>query len=110
MDLAVVGIGIEPSTSLAAEAGIKIDNGIWTDKSGRTSIERIWATGDCASFPFGGRRIRLESVQNAIDQSEIVAENILGAGREYSPVPWFWSDQFDAKTADRRSLEPVMTE
>ncbi len=96
-DMAVVGIGILPSASLADAAGLKTDNGIWTDAFGRTSADGIWAAGDCASFPHGGRRIRLESVQNAIDQAELVAENILGAGREYKPVPWFWSDQFDAR-------------
>lgn len=96
-DMAIVGIGILPSASLAQAAGLKTDNGIWTDAFGRTSAEGIWAAGDCASFPYGGRRIRLESVQNAIDQAELVAGNILGAEREYDPVPWFWSDQFDAK-------------
>ncbi len=96
-DLAVVGIGILPSTELAEAAGLEIDNGIRVDAYGRTSADGVWAAGDCASFPLGGKRIRLESVQNAIDQAEIVAENILGAKREYVPVPWFWSDQFDTK-------------
>ena len=96
-DLAIIGIGIEPSTSLAAAAGLEIDNGIRTDEFGRTSVDGIWAAGDCASFPMGARRIRLESVQNAIDQAELVSDNILGSDRKYSPVPWFWSDQFDAR-------------
>ena len=96
-ELAIIGIGIEPSTSLAAAAGLDIDNGIRTDKFGRTSVDGIWAAGDCASFPMGEGRVRLESVQNAIDQAELVADNILGSEREYSPVPWFWSDQFDAR-------------
>jgi 3-phenylpropionate/trans-cinnamate dioxygenase ferredoxin reductase subunit len=41
--------------------------------------------------------LRLESVQNAIDQAELVARNMLGAGLDYAPVPWFWSDQYDLK-------------
>ena len=97
IDMAILGIGIRPDTRLAEAAGLAIDNGIRTDRFGRTSSENIWAAGDCSSFPFGERRIRLESVQNAIDQAELVADNILGGGREYAPVPWFWSDQFDAK-------------
>ena len=97
VDLAVIGIGIAPTTGLAASAGLETDNGISTDALGRTSAPGIWAAGDCASFPLGDRRIRLESVQNAIDQAELVAANIMGAEREYAPVPWFWSDQFAAK-------------
>jgi 3-phenylpropionate/trans-cinnamate dioxygenase ferredoxin reductase subunit len=64
---------------------------------GRTSDPSIWAAGDCASFPYRGGRIRLESVQNAIDQAEAVARNVLGAGEDYVPHPWFWSDQYDVK-------------
>ncbi len=97
VDIVVAGIGITPATELAEAAGLRIENGIWTDIQGRTSDPSIWAAGDCASLPYGDRRIRLESVQNAIDQAERVAENMLGAGKEYRPVPWFWSDQFDVK-------------
>jgi 3-phenylpropionate/trans-cinnamate dioxygenase ferredoxin reductase subunit len=96
-DLALCGIGIAPNTDLAETAGLTIDNGIATDARGRTSDRAIWAAGDCASLPYRGRRIRLESVQNAIDQAEAVAENIMGAGRSYVPKPWFWSDQYDVK-------------
>jgi 3-phenylpropionate/trans-cinnamate dioxygenase ferredoxin reductase subunit len=96
-DLVIVGIGIEPNSDLAAEAGLTIDNGISTDEFGRTSVPSIWAAGDCASFPYAGRRIRLESVGNAIDHAETVAENILGATKAYHAKPWFWSDQYDAK-------------
>jgi 3-phenylpropionate/trans-cinnamate dioxygenase ferredoxin reductase subunit len=95
--LAVVGIGVAPAVDLAAAAGLEIDDGIAVDESGRTSDPAIWAAGDCASFPFKGRRVRLESVQNASDQAALVAENMLGAGKTYAPVPWFWSDQFDVK-------------
>ncbi|MEY3004842.1 MAG: hypothetical protein RLZZ491_2018 [Pseudomonadota bacterium] len=96
-DMVIVGIGITPATALAAAAGLVIENGIATDEQGRTSDPAIWAAGDCASFPYQGGRIRLESVQNAIDQAEIVAQNILGAGIAYQPQPWFWSDQYDVK-------------
>jgi 3-phenylpropionate/trans-cinnamate dioxygenase ferredoxin reductase subunit len=96
-DLVIVGIGIEPNADLAGEAGLTIDNGISTDEFGRTSEQSIWAAGDCASFPYKGRRIRLESVGNAIEHAETVAENILGANKAYHAKPWFWSDQYDTK-------------
>lgn len=96
-DLVIVGIGISPATALAEAAGIEVENGIKVDARGRTSAPHVWAAGDCTSLPYRGKRIRLESVQNAIDQAECVADNILGAEREYDPVPWFWSDQYDLK-------------
>jgi 3-phenylpropionate/trans-cinnamate dioxygenase ferredoxin reductase subunit len=97
VDFVIVGAGITPNTGLAEAAGLALENGIRTDAKGRTSDPRIWAAGDCASFPYQGGRIRLESVGNAIDQAELVAENILGADRDYSAKPWFWSDQYDVK-------------
>ncbi|MEM6477999.1 MAG: FAD-dependent oxidoreductase, partial [Pseudomonadota bacterium] len=97
IDFAIVGVGIEPATELAEAAGISCENGIKTDAQGRTSVEGVWAAGDCASFPYRGARIRLESVPNAIDQAEIVAENMLGASKDYLAKPWFWSDQYDVK-------------
>jgi len=96
-DFVIVGVGITPATDLADAAGLKIDNGIWTDAQGRTSAAHIWAAGDCASFPWQGGRLRLESVPNAIDHAECVAENLLGAGKAYVARPWFWSDQYDVK-------------
>lgn len=96
-DFVIAGVGILPATGLAEMAGVTIENGIRTDEHGRTSDPAIWAAGDCASFPWQGGRLRLESVQNAIDQAEVVAENMLGAGKTYVPVPWFWSDQYDTK-------------
>lgn len=96
-DFVVAGVGILPASDLAAAAGIALDNGIATDAQGRTSAPHVWAAGDCASFPWKGARIRLESVGNAIDQAETVAANILGAGAEYEAKPWFWSDQYDCK-------------
>lgn len=96
-DFVIVGVGVTPNTALAALAGIEIDNGIATDTYGRTSAPHVWAAGDCASFPWQGGRLRLESVGNAIDQAEVVAANMLGAALAYDARPWFWSDQYDCK-------------
>lgn len=97
VDFVIVGVGVTPQTALAEQAGLEIDNGIRTDAYGRTSDPSIWAAGDCASFPHQHSRIRLESVGNAIDQAEIVAQNMLGADMAYAAKPWFWSDQYDVK-------------
>jgi 3-phenylpropionate/trans-cinnamate dioxygenase ferredoxin reductase subunit len=97
-DAIVVGVGAAPETSLAAAAGLAIDNGVAVDSRLRTSDPDIFAVGDCASFPhplFGGRRMRLEAWRNAFDQGAFVARSLLGAGAEYEAVPWFWSDQYD---------------
>lgn len=96
-DFVIAGVGIIAGTALAEAAGLAIENGIKTDEQGRTSDPHIWSAGDCASFPWKGGRLRLESVGNAIDQAETVAENILGAGKPYEAKPWFWSDQYDCK-------------
>ena len=97
VDFVIVGVGIAPATALAETAGLALENGIATDSKGRTSAPHVWAAGDCASFPYRGGRIRLESVPNAIEQAEIVAENIMGAEKDYEAKPWFWSDQYDVK-------------
>ncbi|MEC3859811.1 FAD-dependent oxidoreductase [Mesobacterium sp. TK19101] len=97
LDFVIVGVGITPAAELAEAAGLDIDNGIKVDDHGRTSDPAIWAAGDCASFPHDGAQMRLESVGNAIDMGELVADNILGADRAYVPKPWFWSDQYDVK-------------
>ncbi|NBR88393.1 MAG: pyridine nucleotide-disulfide oxidoreductase [Rhodobacteraceae bacterium] len=96
-DLAIVGIGITPETALAEAAGLALENGIQTNSQCQTSDPAIWAAGDCASFPWQGGRLRLESVPNAIDMAECVADNMLGEAREYHAKPWFWSDQYDVK-------------
>lgn len=96
-DFVIVGVGIMPATRLAEQAGLEIENGIKTGPLGRTSDPSIWAAGDCASFPHGEGRLRLESVGNAIDQAEAVAENIMGANKPYTASPWFWSDQYSCK-------------
>ena len=97
IDFALVGVGIQPNTQLADAVGLTLNNGIETNALGQTSQSKIWAAGDCASFPYQGERIRLESVPNAIDQAEVVAANMLGAQKAYHATPWFWSDQYDVK-------------
>ena len=76
-----------------------VDNGIVVDDHCATSAPGIFAAGDCTNFPSAryGRRIRLESVQNAIDQAKAAALNMIGKTERYDPVPWFWSDQYDTK-------------
>ncbi len=98
-DLIVVGIGIQPNTELAAEAGLEIDNGIVVDDRCRTGDPRIYAVGDCSAHPsriYGGR-IRLESVHNAVEQAKTAAAGVCGEDVVYDQVPWFWSDQYDIK-------------
>ncbi|WP_136649540.1 NAD(P)/FAD-dependent oxidoreductase [Paracoccus aeridis] len=97
VDFVIVGIGVAPNDALARSAGLACDGGIVVDAEGRTGDPAIWAAGDCTRLPYRGEMIRLESVQNAIDQAEAVAANMLGVGRPYVPQPWFWSDQYDVK-------------
>lgn len=97
VDFVIVGVGVRPNTALAQALGVELDNGVKTDAFGATSVPNVWAAGDCASFPFDEEQIRLESVPNAIDQAEVVAENIMGAQKPYVAKPWFWSDQYDVK-------------
>ncbi len=97
IDFAIIGIGIVPDDRLARAAGLTIDNGIAVDAFCQSSDPDIFAAGDCASFPYEGERIRLESVGNAIDQGETAAANMLGQVTEYRAKPWFWSDQYDVK-------------
>ncbi len=98
-DLVIAGIGVAPETRLAASAGLACDNGISVDELARTTNPRVFAAGDCTSHPNAalGRRIRLESVQNASDQAKAAALNMLGASTAYTELPWFWSDQYDLK-------------
>ncbi|WP_137132797.1 FAD-dependent oxidoreductase [Rhizobium sp. FY34] len=97
VDLVIVGIGVTVNGELAERAGLEIGNGILVDRQARTSDRRIFAVGDCASLPWGDARIRLESVQNAVDQAESAAAAIAGGTEPYVPKPWFWSDQYDVK-------------
>ncbi len=98
-DLVVIGAGIVPNTELAEAAGLSIDNGIVVDDRCRSSDPDIYAVGDCTSHPsrIYGRNIRLESVQNALEQARTAAANVCGEDLQYSQVPWFWSDQYDLK-------------
>ncbi len=98
-DLVMVGVGVEPRTGLAQEAGLPVDNGIAADEFLRTADEHIFAIGDCAQYPsaFAEVRVRLESVQNAVDQGVSVARTIAGKPAPYRAVPWFWSDQFEIR-------------
>ena len=98
-DFIVLGVGIRVNTELAAAAGLSIENGIKVDSTTRTSDEHIYAIGDC-SFHYNSSYetfVRLESVQNAVDQAKVAAANICGKRTEYNAVPWFWSDQYDIK-------------
>lgn len=98
-DIVVIGIGIVPNVELAEAAGLEVDNGITVDEHARTSDPDIYAAGDCANHfdPFYGRRMRLESVQNAMDQARTAADNLVGIEAVYDAQPWFWSDQYDLK-------------
>lgn len=96
-DFIIAGIGAQPNTEIAGNAGLLVDNGIVVDENCRTSDPNIFAAGDCVSFPFNKDFIRLENVGNAIEQAETASENVLGKEIKYQPVPWFWSDQFDVK-------------
>lgn len=103
--LVIVGVGVHPQIALASAAGLQIDNGIVVNEFGQSSDAHVFAAGDCSSHPSAlyQRRLRLESVQNANDQSRVVAQNMVAFYQQqtlterYSAVPWFWSDQFDIK-------------
>ena len=95
-DVVVIGIGIIPNTEIAEGAGAESADGVVTDEFGRTTVEGVWAAGDVTSHynPLLGRRVRLESWQNAQNQAIAVARNIAtGNNVPYAEVPWFWSDQ-----------------
>jgi 3-phenylpropionate/trans-cinnamate dioxygenase ferredoxin reductase subunit len=98
-DLVIVGVGAVATTELAGAAGLACDNGIVVDEYCRTSDASIYAAGDCTNHPSlrFGRRVRLESVDNAFEQAKSAALNLLGRPAAHDRVPWFWSDQFDDK-------------
>lgn len=97
VDFAIIGIGVLPNTEIATEAGLETNDGVLVDAACRTSDPSIVAAGDCARFDYCGASIRLESVQNAIDQADAAAATLVGETVDYQPKPWFWSDQFDVK-------------
>jgi len=98
-DLVIVGVGILPDVTLAAAAGLRCDNGVWVDEQCRTSDPNVYAAGDCTNHPSVryGRRVRLESVDNAVEQAKTAAANICGKPARHEHIPWFWSDQYDVK-------------
>jgi 3-phenylpropionate/trans-cinnamate dioxygenase ferredoxin reductase subunit len=98
-DAVLLAAGAKANDELAAAAGLACRDGILTDAVGRTDIDNVFAIGDCSRFPSVryGRQIRLECVQNAIEQAKAAAAVILGQPASYDPVPWFWSDQYEFK-------------
>jgi 3-phenylpropionate/trans-cinnamate dioxygenase ferredoxin reductase subunit len=97
-DLALVGIGVIPNVELAQDAGLACDDGIVVNEFAETADSAIFAAGDCTRHVGReGHPIRLESVQNAIDQGRHAALAVVGKRMPYSEVPWFWSDQYDLK-------------
>ncbi|MCP5178339.1 MAG: FAD-dependent oxidoreductase [Pseudomonadales bacterium] len=98
-DAVLVGIGIIPNVELARDAGLECDNGIVVDDHCRTSDPDIYAIGDCTNHPnpLLGRRLRLESVPNAMEQARVTSGNIMGGDKVYAAIPWFWSDQYELK-------------
>ena len=98
-DILIIGIGIIPNQELAENAGLDCNNGILVNDKGITSDQSIFACGDCTNHPnkFLNKNVRLESVQNALEQSKVVAANIMGQEEKYEVIPWFWSDQYNQK-------------
>ena len=93
----VIGIGLIPNVELAADAGLEVGDGVVVDALGRTSDPRIYAAGDVTNHPNDllGRRVRLESWENAQNQAIAAARAMLGGAAPYAEIPWFWSDQYD---------------
>ena len=98
-DAAIIGAGIIPNTELAQQAGIDCENGILVNEFCETNIKNIFACGDCTNHPnkLLNKRLRLESVHNALEQAKTVSYNILNEKIAYNQIPWFWSDQYDHK-------------
>ena len=99
-EIVIVGIGIVPAVVPLLEAGAVGGNGVDVDAYCRTSLDHIYAIGDCAAHVnayAGGARIRLESVQNASDQAVTAAKAICEKPEAYNAIPWFWSNQYDLK-------------
>ncbi|AUC23910.1 pyridine nucleotide-disulfide oxidoreductase [Polaribacter sejongensis] len=98
-DIVIVGVGIRVNTELADTAGLEIEQGIKVNEFSQTNDENIYAIGDCTFHynPHYKRYLRLESVQNAVDQSKVAAASICDKQLVYDTIPWFWSDQYDVK-------------
>lgn len=97
VDFVIVGIGVTPNDRLARESGLDVGNGILVDEYTRSSDSDIHAVGDCALLPWRGQHVRIESVQNAVDQAEAAAHVLAGTEIAYDAKPWFWSDQYEVK-------------
>ena len=98
-DMVIIGAGIMPNVELAENAGLSCDNGIIVNEFGKTDHANIYACGDCTNHPnkLLNKKIRLESVHNAMEQSKTVASSIINKSLAYNQIPWFWSDQYDHK-------------
>lgn len=110
-EMVILGTGIVPEQTLAGEAGLACQDGIVVDKFCKTSDEFIFAIGDCSRFPVAhhAQTLRLECVQNAMDQARVAASVIVGEAKEYAAVPWFWSDQLGVKFQTAGIIEDGMT-
>ncbi|GAA1022299.1 hypothetical protein Aple_075390 [Acrocarpospora pleiomorpha] len=98
-DLVVAGIGMVPNVEALERAGAEVGNGVVVDEYCKTSLPNVYAIGDCAAHHnrFARGRIRLECVQNAVDQAKVVEGVILGERKPFEAVPWFWSNQFEIR-------------
>jgi 3-phenylpropionate/trans-cinnamate dioxygenase ferredoxin reductase component len=96
-DFVVVGVGVQPRTTLAAQAGLAVDNGILVDEHLQTAAPGVFAAGDAANayHPFYGERIRVEHWANALHQGPVAARAMLGEPDVYDRLPYFFSDQYD---------------
>lgn len=98
-DIVVVGIGVVPNDEFAKAAGIACSNGIDVNEFTQTNVPNVYAIGDIANHTnkYMNATLRLESVQNAMDQGKIAAKHITGNPEVYDFVPWFWTHQFELK-------------
>ena len=98
-DGVIIGAGILPNQEIAESCNLECNNGIVVNEHGQTQDKDIYACGDCTNHPNPSlsKRLRLESVHNALEQAKTVALNLMGEKHIYDQVPWFWSDQYEHK-------------
>ncbi len=96
-DVAVIGVGVAPAAAFLEGSGMALENGVLTDELCRASVPDVFAAGDVANWwhPTWQERLRLEHYDNAVNQGAAAAKSMLGAGEPYTPIPYFWSDQYD---------------
>ncbi|HEV7769191.1 MAG TPA: FAD-dependent oxidoreductase [Solirubrobacterales bacterium] len=96
-DAVIVGAGVRADAMLAERAGLDVDDGVLCDSKLQTSVEGIYAAGDCCSYDsvVHGRRLRVEHWDVAMQQGIHAAGNMLGEDRDYDVVPYFFSDLAD---------------